>query len=203
MTRTVRLGSPGRGVARVHSPHASSGEPHAAAPQREQELTRSCTDRHLSTRRAARCHAQAPAVGVGAPVWGAGIAPNQQLCMAAARESARRRPRSGCRAPESPGPQCGAGSPLSNAARKWWAAAHIFPWRIRPGGARRLAMAAHVSVSHSAPRATVQGRGDTLDYGRRTQEDRPHAQRPRQRRDRECGARPGCRVRRNSTRKRS
>ena len=94
---------------------------------------------------------------------GAGVVPNQQLCMAVARDSARRWPRSGCRAPESPGPQYGAGSPLSNAARKLWAAAHIFPWRIRSGGARRLAMAAHVSVS---PQGAPCHRAGTREHAR-------------------------------------
>ena len=109
MTRTVRLGSPGRGVARVHSPHASSGEPHAAAPrsasQREQELTRSCTDRHLSTRRAARGVLASPPTSSCA--WrlrgnpraggrGLGAGPRNRPARNAGREAPFRTPHGNC-----------------------------------------------------------------------------------------------------------
>ena len=62
-------------------------------------------------------------------------------------ELAHRQPRFGWQAPESPRPQCGAGAPFRTPHEKLRAAAHIFPRRIRPDGARRVALAAHTSVS--------------------------------------------------------
>jgi len=60
--------------------------------------------------------------------------------------------RTGSRGPDGrlrnrPGRNAARDAPSSNAARKLRAAAHIFPRRMRPDGARRVALAAHTSVS--------------------------------------------------------
>ena len=105
---------------------------------------------------------------------GAGVAPNQQSVHGGcagirAQAAAVWMPGPGIARPATRGGKPPFRTPHGNCGRR----PTFFPWRIRPGGARRLAMAAHVSVSPRAPRATVQGRGDTLDYGAADQGSSP------------------------------
>ena len=108
---------------------------------------------------------------------GAGVAPDQQTCTAAAREFARRQPRSGWQAPEAPGPQCEAGTTAferrtKNCGRR--------PTFFRGGsGLMAHAVAPWPCIPRSAPPLSFQIVERTEDHGRVELREAPHMTAPR------------------------